>query len=340
MRFGDVRQFASRHDTGRATIPDDLRAQIDQAVAEGRVTRVPRGVSGQLPLVYDPKLGQIVTTERENLRAINARMAAKSQKARRARLAREAANGDVQGQGAVVVRIRQAPKNPNRDQLMAERQKNLAATAEMRRDGATTAEIAAALKLSEKTVTNYIWHLRKSGVDIKRIDPGVARRDGNDMCLRALELQRAGLTVAEIAEKLNRHHRQTEVLLHRARAIEMREKKVSPERQAKLRRMGQMLRDGASFQSVAAAIGWSVRTVRTYASEARTLGAEIPRQKSGTPQRDDDDFCLAVLGLHRSGKTYVQISAEVDRTKDQVAHLLFRARQIERNRQGQAIAAE
>ena len=215
MRFGDIRQFAFRHDTGRATIPDELRAQIDQAVAEGRVTCVPRGVSGLPYGVYDPEAG-IIRLEGGPWIEINARMRERAEKAKAQRQARDEREKE---------REQKRAESQERAWRMAaafeaRRLEVAKPVAELRQYGVGGSVIAARLGMSRRTVQRCLAALREVGFAFPPAIPTQHAKYTDGECLAALFLQREGMTYAGIAAVFKGTKRQVGKMIKRARRIE------------------------------------------------------------------------------------------------------------------------
>jgi hypothetical protein len=173
------------------------RALIAQALAEGRVTRVPRGVSGLPGYVCDPQTGKLVSEAGAAWKDV-----AKARGMRRSARIRRL-------QAAV-------PASPVAD-----------ATAVQEQGGASKADRLRALLLaghappviavSVGVATSYVYAIRKELRESGALPPP-QRRDFAALRRHALALADSGLTLAQIAERLGTARAAVGGLVTRAKA--------------------------------------------------------------------------------------------------------------------------
>lgn len=172
MSFTFRRDFPRYLQRAKPTLPEDMRRLIDEAVADGRITRIPTGVSGIPAPVWCPNAKVLVNPIPRHGHK------------------REALMRGVRA--SIVTRIKSGYKT--RDEVHA-----LAA------QGMTSTDIVDCTGLSYETVRR---HLRAIGVEPKDSGENLAKNRAKkvaaslDRRAEAVRLHELGLTKNEIAERI------------------------------------------------------------------------------------------------------------------------------------------
>jgi DNA-binding CsgD family transcriptional regulator len=174
------------------------RALIEAALAEGRVTRVPRGVSGLPGYVCDSQTGKLICERPQHWRD---QLAAAGRTHARARRLQRAAAAPVKGAAS--------PAEPKLETKAARIKAAL-----LRGDAPGVVAEAVGVK------THYVYmvatQMRKAGQLPPHADLSAQR-------VRVLELHAEGLSFGEIAQRMDMTRHQVAGLVARARARSKRE---------------------------------------------------------------------------------------------------------------------
>jgi hypothetical protein len=177
------------------TISSDDRALIAQALAEGRVTCVPRGVSGLPQYVCDPETGRLTTGMSDA--AIRA-----SQKARASRIWARRKRLQIAAIAAPKADDAAPGVSKKADQMRA-----------LLLDGLTPAKVAAQVGVE----TSYVYAIRSAMRASGQLPPGRPKAAFPALRAQALALFESGLSYAQVAERLGTTRQAVAGLVRRGR---------------------------------------------------------------------------------------------------------------------------